>query len=112
MSDARPDIRFKGWDWTELLRVWPESRNVKWPKDTKENPFAKEEAQAKWLTAHVTRLAFDDPSWELRQVRSFAKKCATVSKHTSQSIMQAVADSPCDYAFLSWFGSDLTRWWT
>lgn len=109
---SRRDLTFKGWDWTELLRVWPESRKVKWPKDTKKNPFAEEEAQAAWLTERIVRVYHHQPSWELRQLRRFAQKCASVSPHTCKSVLEAVAHTECDCTFLSWLGMSLQRWWT
>jgi hypothetical protein len=109
---SKRDLTFKGWDWTELLRVWPESKKVKWPKDTKALAFAKEEAQAKWLTERISKLSFDEPSWELRQCRRFAQKCASVSPHTCKSVMEAVANTPCDYTFTGWLSLDIRRWWT
>ena len=117
MGRKRADIKFKGWDWTEMLAIWPKRS---WPKDTNANPFAREEAQLAWLKERIAEFPAMAPlkewdpmlAWRYRQVRRYAKACAKASGHTGGSILLAIADAECDYAFLSWFRLDIGAWWT
>lgn len=109
----RRDIAFKGWDWTELLAVWPKQA---WPSDTPAKPFAEEEAQGAWLNERIAELFCNEQrnaadQWRYRQVIRYLKKCAKVSPHTSARIMQAIANDPCDHARLHFIG-DIRGWWT
>lgn len=117
----RKAIAFKGWDWTELLDIWPEHKKVKWPKDTKKNPFAEEDAQKKWLCERMVE-GFDamwwdsePPSglpWEYLQVRRFAKRVAKISHHSQRSILSTIANTESHHDFLCWFTMSLGHWWT
>lgn len=112
----RPNVKFKGWDWTELLAIWPESKRIKWPKDSRENPFATEEAQGAWLNEKIAHLFCAQKrstreAWEYRQVLRYLKQCAKVSAHTSKTIMTAIANDPCDHARLAFIG-DIRGWWS
>jgi len=121
-AKPRKDLKFHGWDWTELLAIWPESRRVEWPKDTKANHY-KEEAQANWILHRLDEMyaleyptlggeATPETKWRYRQVRRFAKKCAASSHHTGRGIMKAIANEKDLTAFLGWFSMSLRAWWT
>lgn len=114
----RADLKFKGWDWTELLAIWTETKRIKWPKDTNKNLFAEEEAQGAWLNEQIAALfcvakkdRTAEQAWQYRQVIRYLKKCASVSPHTSKAIMTAIANDPCDHARLHFIG-DIRGWWT
>ena len=98
-------VKFKGWDWTELLALWG--------KEMKD--FGDDEDKAAEFLVDAVLMCYDP--WDgarprLRDVRRFARKCAKASHHTSQPILQAIATVKCDHAFVEWFSSTLTWWWT
>lgn len=117
-KDKRKDLKFNGWDWTELLVVWPPHKSSKmraWPKD--DEMLARDiiEGHLATISGYLPDIAgkmSPDKKWELRQVRRWAQAVARNSRHTCQPILKAIAYVECDHAFLGWVRDTLRVWWT
>lgn len=123
-------MKFKGWDWTELLDVWPESRKVTWPESTAENPFEDEQAKATWIRERLNELHASVGEVESKSkarlnakdrrrilnVRAFVACVGSGAPHQfphfDAPIFKAVAEVPDDGTFLFYTDMMLECMWT
>lgn len=103
-------LRFKGWDWTELLELFPKR---KWPKD--EHGFDSETAKAEWLREALLEVVPMDGSGKspvANEVRRFLKKAGAVSHHYDGGIYLAIANCEHDWTMIQWVARNLECIWT
>jgi hypothetical protein len=113
-------MQFKGWDWTELLKVWEASKK-KWPEPTPEEPFLDEEEQAKFIRQELYTLACSPytnrgrSAKQLRQIkdiRNFVTIVGKISDHAAAPIFVGLSKISDDETFLKYTDILLEHLWT
>lgn len=114
-------MKFKGWDWSELFRIWPETKKIKWPEPTYDTPFSDEEAQVAWLRNKFWELntkQFTDKGLsekdklQIKNIREFVKTIAKNSRHTCQPLLIGLSKIEDDESFLKYTDILLEGLWT
>lgn len=119
-------MKFKGWDWTELLRVWPESNKVKWPRWKKgEDPFREERMQAEWLRKRINELivAVGEEMYpggkldrqnklRVKNCRAFVAKVGSHRHGSDDRVFVEIAKVKDDHLFLQYLEKLLEWMWT
>ena len=120
-------MRFKGYDWTELLAVWNEdSQSKRWPKDTKKDPFRAEEAQAKWIKQKLDELGTactipgaggkvrltKEEKVQLKCCRQYLRKISKFKYSCDGEVWAAIANIEDNGTFTQWLSHNLICAWT
>jgi hypothetical protein len=120
----RPAIRFKGWDWMELLQL--EHIASTWPKLPKEfnadsDPtVTAEDAEAAYLIREYLRSLLWVETVEAKReaarvLRYVQKFCRALSKHKAcgdAPIYAGMAEVKCSWTLFTWVDDNLQRMWT
>ena len=113
-------MKFRGWDWTEMLRLWPETKKIKWPESTPLNLFADEEAQATFIREKIASLQLAEFNKKLtnkeklkvQNIRNFVMTVAGHKRHTSYPLYRGLAKIKDDETFLKYTAILLEGLWT
>lgn len=117
----RKPIRFKGWDWTELLQL-KQVAGRKWPKLPEkletETHMTQEDAEAAYLIKEYLGSFFCDDSRSkerervAKYVRSFCKALSKCKHDYSTPVYAGMAQIEHDEVLFRWVCNNLECMWT
>jgi hypothetical protein len=109
--------KLKGWDWTELFSLWPESTKVKWTKPTPSNLLIDEIEQIKWLEDKIIGLREGIINQKkdrnrIKMCRKFVSLLVKNDTSFSKPIFKGLSKIKDDMTFLDYLSVLLPYLWT
>jgi hypothetical protein len=121
---SKKRIKFKGWDWTELLQL--ESMATKWPKlklaDLVETPPGctdEDHLQMETINQYLGSIMWDDGNKAIKRererackyVRRFLEALASHKHDTARYIYAGMAKTKSDFTLIQWVTNNLGMLW-